>query len=330
MAAKHKRRKTRKTALSLKEKIVFFLTLLALVLGLIVSIGQSGSLPVNWEDIYKWFGMAADPLPAGQLGSADNAIHFIDVGQGDAVLLQSGGEYCLIDTGLPDSKEQLFSYLDRVGVTRLKLLVMSHPHADHIGSMDKVIEKYPVEQILLPDLNKAPLPTSATFERVIDAIEAHQLPATVAQQGQEFLLGNGKITVLADGIATENLNDISQVLYFEAGNLTAVFSGDAEKAAEKDALARMNLRPAKVLKAGHHGSNTSNTQAFINAIMPRYIAICCGEGNSYGHPHEEPLERFRAVNAQILRTDLDGSIVIAEQDGVLQSYTSKQVREAAA
>lgn len=326
---KRKGRKTRKTSLTLKEKLIFGLTLLAMAAGLFVSIGEDLGLPVNWDAIYKWFGVAGDPLPAGDLDSQANAIHFIDIGQGDATLLQSGGEYCLVDAGLAETKQQLFDYLDNLGVTHLKLLVMSHPHADHIGAMAEIIERYEVDQVLLPDFSKAPMPTSATFERVLDAIEKHSIPSVTAVEGQVYPIGSGSLTVLADGVKTDNLNNLSQVLYYEAGNLTAVLSGDAEKAAEKDALERGNLHSAKVFKAGHHGSRTSNTQAFLDVVAPRYVAISCGEGNKYGHPNEEPMERFQKIGAQILRTDLNGSIVIAEQDGMLQSYTSKGFEEAA-
>lgn len=331
MAAKrsqNKVRKARKKALELKEKIVFILTSLALVAGLVISIGEQLGLPVSWDAIYEWFKMS-EPLPVAQLDSQANAIHFIDIGQGDAVLLQSGGEYCLVDAGLPESEDALLGYLDKMGVKKLKLLIMSHPHADHIGSMAKVIETYPIEQILLPDFSKAPLPTSAVFERVLDAIEQHQIPTITAKEGQSFAIGNGTLSVVADGIQTKNLNDLSQILYYKAGAVTAVLSGDAEKGAEKDALARGKVPSAMIFKAGHHGSSTSNTKAFLQKISPRYVVISCGEGNKYGHPNDGPMERFKEIGAQILRTDVNGTVVIAEQDGVLQSYTSKGFEEAA-
>lgn len=332
MAQKRKRRtahKRRKTSLTLRERIVFSFTALALLAGFVVSVSQTGQLPFDWDDIYGWFGLAGDPMPIETIDPNTDAIHFIDVGQGDAALIQSQGEYCLIDTGLPDAKDQLFEYLNELGVQKIKLLVMSHPHADHIGSMDQVLRSFSVEQILLPDFSKAPYPTSATFERVMDAIEEKEIPAVTAKSGQEFSIGSGVLTVLADGIKTDNLNDLSQVLYYEAGNLTAVFSGDAERAAEKAALEEEVVRSAKIFKAGHHGSNTSNTKAFLDKVSPRYVVICCGEDNRYGHPHKESMARFEKLGAQILRTDLDGSVVIAQQDGMLQSYTSRQMKEAA-
>lgn len=326
--SKNKIRKARKKALELKEKIIFILTALALIAGLVISIGEELGLPVSWDAIYEWFGVS-DPLPAAQLDSQSNAIHFIDVGQGDAVLLQSGGEYCLVDAGLPESEDALLGYLDKMGVKKLKLLVMSHPHADHIGSMAKVIETYPVEQILLPDFSKAPMPTSAVFERVLDAIEKYQVPTVTAKEGQSFVIGKGTLSVVADGIETKNMNDLSQVLYYKAGAVTAVLSGDAEKGAEKDALENGKVPSAMIFKAGHHGSSTSNTKAFLQKITPRYVVISCGKDNKYGHPNDGPMQRFQDIGAQILRTDVNGSVVIAEKDGVLQSYTSKGFEEAA-
>lgn len=325
----NKGREIQQKVLKLRDKIVLSLTAVAMVIGFVISIGENLGLPISWDDIYNWLGMNNGPLPISQIDKQANAIHFIDIGQGDASLLQSDGEYCLIDAGLPESKEALFNYLDKLGVTKIKLLVMSHPHADHIGSMAQVIDHYEIEQILLPDFSKAPLPNTATFNRVLDAIERKQIPTVTAKEGQSFAIGKGILEVLADGIKSENVNDLSQVLYYKAGNLTAVLSGDAEKMSEKDALKRGTVRSAKVFKAGHHGSNTSNTKEFLAAINPEYVVISCGEGNRYNHPHKEPMERFKNIGAQILRTDLEGDVVILEQNGSLQSYTAKGFEEAA-
>ena len=325
----NKGREIQQKVLKLRDKIVLILTAVAMVIGFVISIGENWGLPISWDDIYSWFGMNSDPLPLSEMDANANAIHFIDIGQGDASLLQSDGEYCLVDAGLPDSKEALFSYLDKLGVTKIKLLVMSHPHADHIGSMAQIIDHYEIEQILLPDFSKAPLPNTATFNRVMDAIEKNNIPTVTAKEGQSFAIGKGTLEVLADGIKSDSLNDLSQVLYYKAGNLTAVLSGDAEKMAEKDALKRGTVHSAKVFKAGHHGSNTSNTKDFLAAVNPDYVVISCGEGNRYNHPHKEPLQRFNDIGAQVFRTDLNGDVVILEQDGSLQSYTSKGFEEAA-
>ena len=322
MAKRKRRRHAKAQALTPGQWVIFALTGLALVLGLAVSLAEGEGLP-SWESIFSRVGLEAQPLPAEGLAAAANAVHFIDVGQGDATLLQSGGEYCLVDAGEPDSEDALLAYLRGMGVSRLKLLVMSHPHADHIGSMAAVLQEFPVDEVLLPDFDKAPYPTTATFERVMQLILDKGIPAVTAAPGQRFALGNGAVQVLDAGVETENYNDLSQVLHFEAGGLSVLLTGDGEKAVEKAALGAGGLPHVQVFKAAHHGSNTSNTEDFLWAVRPRYVVVSCGANNSYGHPHKEPVVRFAALGAQVLRTDENGSVVLAEEENGLRLYTAR-------
>lgn len=326
MAKRKSSRRRRKINLTPFQTVVFSLVGLCLVLGLWVSAaGEVGAAP-TCQEIYTAVGLA-DPLPAADLPENTDAVHFIDVGQADATLLQSGGEYCLVDAGDTDSEQKLMEYLEQRGVTRLKLLVMSHPHADHIGSMTAVLEKLDVEQVLLPDFDKAPYPTTRLFEKVMEAIEASGAAVTTAAPGQSFPVGSGTLQVLAAGVETDNYNDLSQVLLFENGELSVVLSGDGEKPVEQAALEAGAVPRADVFKAAHHGSDTSNTLEFLQAVQPGYVAISCGLGNSYGHPHAGALERFEQVGAQVLRTDQDGSVVIAATENGLQSYTANAAKE---
>lgn len=255
-------------------------------------------------------------------------MHFIDVGQADATLLQSGQEYCLVDAGEASSEEALLSYLDAQGITRLKLLVMSHPHADHIGSMQAVLEHVQVEQVLLPDFDKAPYPTTRTFEKVMDTIEEQNIPVVTAEPGQEFSIGEATLSVLASGVETDNYNNLSQVLFYSAPGLRVMLTGDGETEVEEDALAHCELPRADVFKAAHHGSSTSNTLSFLQAIRPRYVVVSCGKDNSYGHPHKQALQNFAMVGAQVLRTDENGSVVIAATEDGLQCYTASGSQQA--
>ena len=326
MAKRKSSRRRRKINLTPFQTVVFSLVGLCLVLGLWVSAaGEVGAAP-TWQEIYTAVGLA-DPLPAADLPENTDAVHFIEGGQADATLLQSGGEYCLVDAGDTDSEQKLMEYLEQRGVTRLKLLVMSHPHADHIGSMAAVLEKLEVEQVLLPDFDKAPYPTTRLFEKVMEAIEASGAAVTTAAPGQSFPVGSGTLQVLSAGVETDNYNDLSQVLLFESGELSVVLSGDGEKPVEQAALEAGAVTRADVFKAAHHGSDTSNTLEFLQAVQPGYVAISCGLGNSYGHPHAGALERFEQVGAQVLRTDQDGSVVIAATENGLQSYTANAAKE---
>ena len=259
------------------------------------------------------------------------AVHFISVGQGDATLIESDGEYALIDAGPPDGVDYLLSYLDYVGVTQLKYLVMTHPHADHIGGMKAVVEAYPVERVLLPDLDKAPYPTTSTFEKLLAAMVEKDLPAETMHTGASYTLGKGSLAVLQDGLETEdNENLISPMLLFESGDLRFLCTGDDEKVNEQAALdAGLDLR-ANLYKAAHHGSSTSNTLEFLEAVQPWLVVIPCGAGNIYGHPHREALENFETVGADLLRTDEDGFIRISpDGNGGLQASITHARSEAA-
>jgi len=332
MAKRRKRRTRRKKypiRITFSQGIVFLLTAFCLVIGLRLGLnGQAAGGGFTWEDIYDVLGVSARPQGLENLPSDAQAVHFIDVGQADATLLQSGQEYCLVDAGEASSEEALLSYLDAQGITRLKLLVMSHPHADHIGSMQAVLEHVQVEQVLLPDFDKAPYPTTRTFEKVMDTIEEQNIPVVTAEPGQEFSIGEATLSVLASGVETDNYNNLSQVLFYSAPGLRVMLTGDGETEVEEDALAHCELPRADVFKAAHHGSSTSNTLSFLQAIRPRYVVVSCGKDNSYGHPHKQALQNFAMVGAQVLRTDENGSVVIAAAEDGLQCYTASGSQQA--
>ena len=189
--AKRRKRRTRRKKYPIRitpsQGLVFLLTAFCMIIGLRLGLGgQSGEGGFTWRDFYDRLQVNTLPQGLEEVPADGQAVHFIDVGQADATLLQSGQEYCLVDAGGASSEEALLSYLDAMGITRLKLLVMTHPHADHIGSMKAVLEHVQVEQVLLPDFDKAPYPTTRTFERVMDTIEEKNIPTVTAQPGQEF------------------------------------------------------------------------------------------------------------------------------------------------
>ena len=285
--------------------------------------GGYGPIP-TWNEIYNFFGVGnASPAP-DTATQGETRVHFIDVGQGDAVLIESAGEYILIDCGTEDCEEQLLGYLDQLGVTRLSLLVMTHPHADHIGSMDAVLYHLPVDTLLLPDLeNAAKFPTTATFERVLTAAEQNGCAVQQGTVGQTFAVGEGVLTVFSTGVYSDDYNNISLGTRFTVGSFSYVSTGDAEAEVEQQML-QNGVQPATLFKAAHHGSNTSNTAEFLAELYPVVIVVSCGEGNSYGHPHKEPMERYEAIDAYVYRTDLNGSVVVSySPDEGLQVYTSK-------
>jgi len=232
---------------------------------------------------------------------------FLDVGQADCILLKTADHALLIDAGNTGQDNLILGYLATYGIKRLDYIVATHPHADHIGAMASVIRAMDsVGAIVMPDA----INTTRSFENMLDAIEEKGVPITIASSGKVITMGDMYIQILApnsDGYA--DLNDFSIVLRIEFGRSVFLFTGDADTKSENEQLASgLSLR-ADVLKVGHHGSRTSSTQRYLDAVAPQYAVISCGHGNTYGHPHSEAMARLTGTGAAVYRTDINGTIV---------------------
>ena len=252
-------------------------------------------------------GEAADPDGYSQ---EPLEVHYIDVGQGSATLLKSGRHAMLIDTGDSDQGTKIQLYLTKQGVENLDYLVLTHPDADHIGGAPVIITKFGIGQLFLSNYEK----DNKTTQKVRDAMQYKGLTASDCQVGDTYTLGNASFTILAPVKEYADSNNASIVIMVQNGNNRFLFTGDCEAEAEADLIASGADLSADVYLAGHHGSDTASSQAFMDAVSPTYAVISCGEGNSYGHPHAEVLNRFRSMGIQVFRTDEQGSIV-AESDG---------------
>ncbi len=242
--------------------------------------------------------------------TGDLDVHFIDIGQGDATLiLTPEGNAALIDTGVSESKEYLVEYIESLKVKTLDYLILTHPHADHIGGAAAVLDAFTVEAVLMPDVTT----DTKTFLNVLDKIEDEGCGITVPELEQTFSLGTARLTCLGpvENYGADDLNDMSLVFRLDYGTTAFLFSGDAEKGAEGDMLSSLpsSAFDADVMKLGHHGSSTSNTADFLDAVSPVYAIACCGENNEYGHPHREIVSALEKRSITLLRTDKDGSIV---------------------
>jgi len=238
------------------------------------------------------------------------AVHFIDVGQGDSILIQSSENYfMLIDTGEGSQHGKLTAYLKRFGVTEFKYVVFTHPHADHIGSADKIVNDYKIETLIMPEIYH----TSQTFRRLLEAMENKNMEITPPTPGKTFKLGSAEFTVLAP-ISEEygNLNNYSVVIRMTYGNTSFLFTGDMEKESENEMIEyykNQNIA-VDVLDVSHHGSSSSSQQKFLDILQPSIAVIHVGEGNSYNHPNLQVISRLESIGAKILRTDLNGDIII--------------------
>lgn len=283
-----------------KRKALFCIVIMSVLLlgSLFSGCGSSGNLRAS---------------SSGAAGGEQLEVHFLDVGQADCILIRTGSNAMLVDAGKNEDGEQVVSYLQEQGITRLDYVIGTHPHEDHIGGLDNVIRSFEIGQVILPGKTH----TSVTYMDVLQAVEDKGVKLTEAAAGQQYTLGGAAFTVLSPGEGADygdDLNNWSVGIRLVFGENCFVMTGDAESAAEKDILDTGLALGADVWKAGHHGSRTSNSEAILEAVRPEYAVISCGQNNSYGHPDQEVLNRFTELGIQVFRTDQEGSIV-AVSDG---------------
>jgi beta-lactamase superfamily II metal-dependent hydrolase len=237
-------------------------------------------------------------------------VHFIDVGQADSILAQlPGGQNMLVDAGNNDDGDIVVNYLQSNGVIRIDYLVGTHPHEDHIGGLDTVINNFEIGKIYMPRVTH----NTKAYRDVLDAIKNKGLKITPARSGVEILNTGGLTASILSphSPSYDELNDYSAVIKLVFEGVSFILTGDAEKIPEEEMLAAGTDLKADVLKIGHHGSRTSTTPAFLKAVDPQYAVICAGKDNDYGHPHRETLQKLKQAKVKVYRTDLDGTIIFS-------------------
>lgn len=246
-------------------------------------------------------------------------VHYIDVNQGDSILIQQDGHNMLIDAGTNATETAVVSYLKHQGVTKLDYVIGAHPHEDHIGGLEKVIDTFQVDKVFMPEINH----NTQTFKSVATSIKNKGLKITTPKVGDSYSLGSAKCQILAPVNASyDNLNNYSIVTKLKFGNNSFIFMGDAESLSEGEILQKQLDISSDVLKVGHHGSRTSTTQNFLDKINPKYAVISCGKGNKYGHPMQETLNKLKDKGIKVYRTD-ECSNVIAISDGNNITFNTK-------
>ena len=243
-------------------------------------------------------------------------VDFIDVGQADSILIRNQDQVMLIDAGTNEAGDTVVNYLKELGITKINYLVGTHPHEDHIGGIDDVINNFDIGQIYMPKMET----TTKTFEDVLEAIENKNLTVTAPNKGDKIELGQAVGTFMTDPILDkDNLNLSSLVMRLEFGNTSFLFMGDAEKENEET----INWPKTDVLKVGHHGSNTSSSKKFLEQIEPEYSIIMVGKDNSYNLPKQETIDSLEYIGSEIYRTDENGTIKIISDGNHLEIEKSK-------
>ncbi len=246
-------------------------------------------------------------------------VHFIDVGQGDAILiLAPDGQTMLIDGG--DTDTGVVQYLKSKGIQHLNFVVATHPHSDHIGGLVQVLKAIPVDKVV----TNGQAHTTSTYEHFLDAIATAKAVYAEVKRGDTITLGSLKFDVLSPVSITGDMNNNSVVLRLVFGKVTFLFMGDAQADAEASMLAAGLIQKTDILKVGHHGSRSSSSPAFLSAVKPAVAIYSAGLGNDYGHPHRETIQALQAIGAAIYGTDVNGSIIVTSDGSGYSIETAKQ------
>lgn len=246
-------------------------------------------------------------------------VTWLDVGQGDAAVIQCGGQSMLIDGGKPEKSSYIYAWLQQHGLSYLDVIVATHVDADHIGGLSGALNYASVGTAYCPVTTG----TTETFQSFVKYLAQRGKQITVPIAGETFALGGAQVQILGPLHRAEDSNDNSIVLKVSFGATSFLFTGDAERAEEQDLLnAGVNLQ-STVLKVGHHGSDTSTSYSFLRAVAPQYAVISVGAGNSYGHPTEAVLSRLRDAGVTTFRTDMQGEITAVSDGQTINFSTAK-------
>lgn len=256
-------------------------------------------------------------------GSRLLKVTFIDVGQGDSILVQApSGKTLLVDGGPEDAFPALLTALKTQNVTELDTVLATHQDADHIGSLDEAIKAYPVGAVYIP---KMPPKATHAVENFYQAVRDKGLRFKQAQAGVSIDLGAGVNALILAPVKQyyEVENNYSAVLKITYGQTSFLLMGDAEKEAEDDLLESGADLQATVLKVGHHGSNNASSKRFLAKVKPQYAVIEVGKDNPFGHPSQVVLNRLESTGAKVFRTDKNGT-VYAQSDGKTISFSTNR------
>jgi len=236
-------------------------------------------------------------------------VYFFDVGQADSILVINEEQTMLIDAGNNNDGEMLVQNLKTLGIAKIDYLIGTHPHEDHIGGLDNIIRNFEIGTIYMPKVQT----NTKTFEDVLDAVKEKELTITTPKVKDTFQVGQAECQVLAIDNKAKNLNLASIVIQMQFDDMTYLFTGDAEKEVEEKILKENKDVKVNILKVGHHGSDTSSSEKFIQTVAPEISVISVGKDNSYGHPKQEILDRLEETGSKVYRTDEVGNIFIEQK-----------------
>lgn len=311
----------------LPSALLIMVICVGICLGVLIETGR-----VSLTDVQQTIGFTETAPPSGENipeEAKDFAVHVIDVGQGDSILILAGGKSVLIDAGEKEYGEKVVSFLKEKGVAKLDYIIATHPHSDHIGGMAEVVSEVGAEKIIVPRLPDDMVPTTKVYENFLKAVKDGGMKLTAAKAGKVYDIAEidglpVTMTVLVpdEGAEFDDLNDYSVCVRIDYNRISWLFTGDLSEDGEKALINSGRNIDVTAYKVGHHGSSSSSSEELLEKVTPRLCVISCGEGNSYGHPHQAAINRLEEYTGSIYRTDLCSTVSVYSDGKKL--YVSKQ------
>lgn len=301
------------------KNLMKFLAVLFLSLSLTTAFSACGSAAPSASS-------GGAKTSASAKGGSQLTVRMLDIGQGDAFLLEKDGKFVMIDTGDIEHRDQIVALLHKYKVKEISKIIITHPHADHLGGMNAIFKNFKVDAIYDDGMPAG----TGSYKNYLKQIKEKKIPYHVLKAGDEvdFFDGVkfnvlGPVKVIKDQKGNSDFNNNSIVGRLTYGSFSMMFTGDAEQEEEKTILGKGGTLKSDVLKVGHHGSRTSTSPAFLKAVSPKNAFISCGQGNDYGHPHKVTIDKLEKAKVQIYRTDRNGTVTLTS-DG--SSYRIEKER----
>lgn len=274
---------------------------------------------INQKTIRKLFGASEF---SWQADNYDLSVHFIDVWQGDSILIKQGEQCILIDTGEQSEQKPAAEYLRRYGVKKLSIFIATHSDSDHIGDFESIAERFPIDQIFIGNYDNIEEEKTEAQKNFIRTVNKKRIKLNRLKSGDEIHLGEATLKVLSPSKDLSSSNDNSLVIHLTFRDISFLFTGDISRKAEKELLNNGADLHSDVLKVGHHGSKSSNSKDFYQAVSPEYAVISVSEYDKK-LPNRQTVDLIEESGTILYRTDINGSIIIASDGKRINTFCQK-------
>ena len=309
--------KPRRKLYHIKQLISFLVLFVVLLISGVLSYGNLNNF--SWDSVFKKASLSNIDRDEN---SQDLKIHFLDVGKADSAYIKYKNYNILIDAADREPTDTVCEYLAREGVSKLDLVMVSHPHRDHIGQMDKVINKFEIGRFVESDIPPNIIPTSVSYEKMLQALVDKNVKVKIAHPNDIFNIEDLKFEILGPMSGHKNLNNNSLVVRMIYKDVSFLFTGDAESFEESEIIKTNKIIKSDVLKVAHHGSKTSSSVKFLKKVSPKYAVISV-DSEQITAARQVVLDRLKAVGAEIYRTDLHGNILFLTDGHQINVKTEK-------